>query len=390
MKVCVIIPSFYPAEVYGGWIASSLSIYKELALKGVKIYVSTTNDNGNEYLTSNSHQYVKLSDNLYVKYYPQLIRERFSISLLLNLYKDIAANDIVRVHGIFSQTTPFGLFFAAVLGKKVIISPHGCLGQWCLSDGSRLKKVYLALFVKPFANRITWHATSQQEAEEIKNLFPTANGYVIPHGIEFKDYETQEELNREEYIKKYTGMSVNKGKIIVSMGRLHRKKGFDLLIRAFRETLTEHSDALLMIAGGDFGEQKILEELILELKLKDKVFLVGHLTGRDKIIFLANADLFVLASHNENFGMVYAEAMALGTPVVASIHTPWRELEDLGLGKCIDNNVANISLAINKMLEKDLSFIGVMAKQYIINKYSIAKSGLRFLSLFSNLLGEKK
>ena len=116
------------------------------------------------------------------------------------------------------------------------------------------------------------------------------------------------------------------------MGRLHSKKGFDILIDAFIKLREVNSDSFRLIAGEDYGEKNRLNEKIVTSNLIDKVYLVGQINDTDeKVNFLANADVFALASHNENFGIVYAEALAAGTPIVASKKTPWQEVEELSL-----------------------------------------------------------
>ena len=70
---------------------------------------------------------------------------------------------------------------------------------------------------------------------------------------------------------------------------------------------------------------------------------------QEKVDFFVNADLFVLPSHNENFGLVYVEALAAGTPVVASKNTPWEEVEDANCGKWVNNCVVETAKAMIEM-----------------------------------------
>lgn len=135
------------------------------------------------------------------------------------------------------------------------------------------------------------------------------------------------------------------------MGRLHKVKGFDILISSMSNV--QRQDVILFIAGEDFGEKKNLEEMIDKLGLREKVFLIGSIEGSEKIGFLRNADVFALASHHENFGMAYAEALAAGTPVIASRNTPWQEVEKFNCGKWVENTPQKFADAINELLNSD-------------------------------------
>lgn len=366
---------------------SSLNTCKELASLGIECYVSTTNDNGSEIIPPQEKQFLNLFDNIFVKYYRQNVKEKFSLSMIGGLRKDLRHADVVHVQAIFSVSTPLGLFFANLFSKKTILSPHGCLGEWCMADGnSRMKKPYLNLFIRPFANKITWHATSTQEKNEILALFPSATVAIIPNGIYAEEFAQPNHLPRLEFVRKYTGLELPNAKVVISMARLHKKKGLDILISAFATASLSHPEAVLLIAGEDFGEKKALQKQIQELNLSTKVFLVGQIEGQERIDFFANSDLFALSSHNENFGLVYAEAMAAGTPILASKHTPWQEVEELKIGKWVANTIEDTANGLIELLSSDLDNMGKAARQFVITNYTWKSIGIQFKSLFDSLL----
>ena len=96
----------------------------------------------------------------------------------------------------------------------------------------------------------------------------------------------------------------NVNRIIISMGRIHKMKAFDVLIKAFDCILKEFPNSYLFIAGNDDGEKENLIKIIDELNLQENVFFTGQLDNERKAMFLGNADVFALASHTENFGNV--------------------------------------------------------------------------------------
>jgi len=385
MRLLIVIPSFYPAIGYGGPIFTSYYTANELSKLYIEVRVATTNANLDRKLDILPNVWHKMGNKFFVKYYNETIINKFSVALFFNLWKDIRESDIVHIQGLFSTPVPIALFYASFFNKKILLTPHGTLGKWCINSGSRLKSLWLKLLIQPFNKKVIWHATSQQEKEEILALFPEAKVIVIPNGIKFEEFQNYNILSKEEYSKKFTGKKLTANKIIVSMGRLQKKKGFDILIDAFNHVLKEYPDAKLLIAGGDEGEKENLKKQIKKLNLENKVFLIGLIKGQDKIDFLANADLFVLPSHNENFGVVFAESLAAGTPIIASKNTPWQEVEKYNCGKWVENSVEATARAIDEMLRKDKEIMRQNAKQYA-KKYDWSNIAVRFKELFEEMI----
>ena len=390
MKINLIIPSFYPATIYGGPIFSTLNTCTELSkINNLEVYVSTTNANMTTRLDVETNKFIELEKNLYVKYYNETIINKLSISLLLNIWKDMKNSDVVHLQGIFSTPTPIVLFYNIFLKKPLILSPRGSFASWILEQGTKNKLRWLKYFIKPLSKNIYWHATAQQEKDEIITLFPNAKVYIIPNGINLDDYKIINKLLKRDYINKYTHQNIDAEYILISMGRLHAKKGFDILIDSFSKLNDEFSNSVLLIAGDDETEKVNLEQQIKNLKLENRVFLIGSVSGQDKIDFLANADLFVLPSHNENFGNVYVESLATGTPIVASTNTPWEEVEKYNCGKWVDNTVKNTTNAIEYMLKNNNNQIRENSKK-LASKYEWKNIAVQFKEIFERIMKNEK
>jgi len=387
MKLNLIIPSFYPATVYGGPIFSTLNTCRELAkFDNIDIYVSTTNANMNSKLDIKTNIFTELEKNIFVKYYDETIINKISLSLFFNISKDIKFCDVIHIQSVFSISTPLSLYFAKKYKKPVLLSPRGQFGKWCLDNGSKLKNRWLKYFIKPFAEKIIWHATSQQEKEEILLYYPNATVEIIPNGIYMDEFKNYNKLNKKEYIQNYTNIMVDKiDKIIISIGRLQKKKGFDILIDSFYKISKKYSDSYLLIAGQDEGEKENLLKQIERLRLTNRVFLIGSINGQDKTDFLANADLFVLPSYNENFGNVYLESLAAGTPVIASKNTPWSDVEKADCGKWVTNSIDEITDAILKMFENNHKQIRNNAK-LLAKEYDWENIAFQFKKIFEKML----
>ena len=382
-RICLIIPSFYPAVIYGGPIFTSLNSAKELAkLDGIEVYVSTTNANMTSKLDVETGKFIELEKDLYVKYYDEIILDKFSLDLYLNIYKDIKQADIVHIQAIFDSPTIISLMMARLFKKPTFLTPHGSMGDWAMSQGSTLKKWWLRLFIKPFSNYITWHATAQQEVDEILKHFPNADIAIVPNGVFVDDFKKYNTFSKTQYIKKYIGIDdENVDKIVISMGRLQKKKGIDILIDSFVKVLQNFPNSYLLIAGPDEGEEQNLKEQIKKLNLQDRVFLIGSVEKQDKIDFFANADLFALSSHNENFGIVYLESLASGTPIVASTNTPWQEVLEYNCGGWVDNTVEDTANAIIEVLSNDRDEMRKNSFK-LASEYDWSSVAIKFKKLF--------
>ena len=105
----------------------------------------------------------------------------------------------------------------------------------------------------------------------------------------------------------------------------------------------------LLIAGGDDGHEKELKSLIIKLNLENSVFLIGPVNFDDKKILLNNCDYFTLASQFESFGIVIAEALCCGKPIILSNKTPWNDLESNKCGILVNNDSNSFSSAFNEI-----------------------------------------
>ncbi len=382
----MIIPSFYPATAYGGPIFSSLHACESLAELGDnEVCVSTTNANMTSKLDVKKNIWIRFKHNFFVKYYDETFVDKVSLSLFLYVWKDIRNADVIHIQGIFSTPTPISLIYSKIFRKPVLLSPRGSFCMWGLDQGSKFKSLWMRFLIQPFSKYIFWHATSEYEKRDILNQFPKAKVFVVTNGINLKSYSKINYLEKSVYVKKYAGENILPTKIIVSMGRIHKVKGFDILVESFAGILSLHANALLFIAGKDVGEQMKIEQLITDNGLENKVFFVGELSGQDKIDFLANADLFALPSHTENFGNVYLESLASGTPIVASTGTPWSNVENADCGKWVENTVEKTSKAILEMLEQDRKKMRVTSKKFS-EQYDWQNIAVQFRNVFGKMI----
>ena len=350
MKVLLVIPHFYPSTQYGGPIFSTFHTFENLSKNGVEVYVSTTNASKPLRLSKRKESF---NENFHVNYHNDTFLDRLSLPQILKLKKEIKDVDIIHVQYLFHLITPITLLLCFLFNKKVVLSPRGSLADFIMENGIPFKKNWLRLLINPFKKRIVWHATSNQEKQEIHKYFKNPTIFIVPNGINQNEFILNSEFNKEAYIREITKSKITFDYLIVSMGRLYAKKGFDILIKSFELLIQDYPNAILCIAGSNDGEYDNLIKLIDDLELDGKVFLVGELKDEAKLKFYNSADVFVLPSHNENFGNVYLESLISGTPIVASTNTPWSDVNNMQSGKWVPNTIEDTANAIKELLEYD-------------------------------------
>jgi len=382
MRICLVSSSFYPAIFYGGPISSTWDLSKKMGEKGIKMFVSTTNANGKERLRGvNTKKHTKQAENVFVRYYNEQIINFFSIPFIFGIFSDIKKSDIVYIQYLFHYTVLFSLFYSFLLGKKIIICPRGSLSEYTLKDKNTiLKKFWLFLVVKPFSKRIFWQASSYLEKQDILNYFPDANVQIVSDGVDFDSFQNQNRVGNKELLKKYIDIDFAQvSEILFSMGRLHDIKRFDVLIHAFNIYVNENKNSKLLIAGADDGSKIKIQRLIDKLRLSDSVFLIGLINFDQKKELLSNCSVFALCSEFESFGIVIAEALACGTPVIVSDKAPWKDIEKNKCGIFAKNQKEEISRALFQV--KESNFLEKDCKRYIKNNFDWNIVSENFLKL---------
>ena len=369
MRICLVTSSFYPATFYGGPISATWDLSQELAKKDVEMYISTTNANGNSRLKVNTNRFIKQKEKLFVKYYHEQFINRFSLAFIFGIWDDIRKADVVYIQYLFHYTVLFSLLFSRIQTKEIIICPRGSLGEWGLRYKKKyFKKAWLFLFVNPFIKSVIFQASSYIEKDDILINFSKAKVEIINDGVDFLSFQEFNKYEKNALLEKYTNTKCEAiSNIFFSIGRLHAIKAFGVLIDAFSLFIKEDTNAKLIIAGGDDGVGEKLKQQIIDLKLQDSVFLIGAIDFEDKKILLNNCDYFTLASEFESFGIVVAEALACGKPIVLSNKTPWKDLEKNKCGILVDNEKNSFSNAFSKVIKEKYDSKAI--KNYIQSNY---------------------
>jgi glycosyltransferase involved in cell wall biosynthesis len=178
-------------------------------------------------------------------------------------------------------------------------------------------------------------------------------------------------------------------KFLLFLSRIHPKKGCDLLIQAFAKTAAAARDLELdlIIAGPDqAGLVNKLKAMAADLGVADRIHWPGMLKGDQKWGAFRSAEAFVLPSHQENFGMVIAEAMACGKPVLTTdkVNT-WREVQDSGAGLIAHDDLEGITRLLEQFLDlssQEKQAMGQRARQGFLEKFDIGTMAPQLIEAF--------
>jgi len=222
--------------------------------------------------------------------------------------------------------------------------------------------------------------TSEDEQGSSKNAFFPYQMRDVVCSLGISEPPSNEEEQRAEFQARFP--SVQGKRIILFLGRLHCKKGCDLLIRAFAEVYRDQSEMVLVMAGpeGEVGYESELRNLAKTIfpHSAERVLWTGMLNGDLKWGALRSAELFVLPSHQENFGMAVVESLACGTPVFVSNRVNiWREIEEVGAGIVEEDTLKGVSKGLSRWIKLSPERINEYKRntvQLFENKFKIQDS----------------
>ena len=298
--------------------------------------------------------------------------------------------DVVVVHGIWLYHS-FAAW-QALRGSSVpyVVYTHGMLDPW-FKTNYPLKHLKKWCFW-PWADyRVLRDAaavcfTSQQEKLLARQSFwlYRANEVVVNYGI--GDPCVDSAANKDVFLARYPHLANRR--LLLYLSRIHEKKGIDLLIDAFAEIAK--SDTHLVIAGPDGGAyQAELANLIAKRGLAERVTWTGMLTGDVKFSAFCAADAFVLPSHQENFGIAVAEALACGTPVLITDKVNiWQDIVDDSAGLVAPDTSDGIAELLKKWIAtapEEATAMRANARACFLKRYEIGAVAADFISIMRDI-----
>lgn len=364
MKVLHFIPSI--DRTSGGVGAYMQLLAKELG-KLCELYIATSASN-NPLKIENAKVVVIPTD---IKY---LWRMKKTWIKLLNDIKP----DVVHVNCCWLPQSAFTQKWAQKMGYKVVLSPHGMLEPWIIARHYWTKKLPALLLYQKAAikNADCLHATAESEKENLLKLGYNSKIAVVANGIDVDNI-----VIKNDWYKK---------KNILFLSRVHVKKGIEFLLEAVSLLKSQMDGYIINIAGeGDDDYIASLKKKASELGIEKMVNFCGGVYGDKKWELFRNADVFVLPTYSENFGIVVGEALACGTPVITTKGTPWEELETEKCGWWTEIGTEATMTALLDFLSQDedsLKVMGMNGRKLVEKKYSTQKIASDILDVYKSLL----
>lgn len=278
---------------------------------------------------------------------PAGLLDRRQLGLVAEHIRDA---DVVHLNSMWSAANIQIARRCVRLGKPYILTAHGMLDDWCMRQRRPKKVAFLKTFNRALVRHATlFHFTAHAELEQASAWIPRDKGVVVPLPLDLTPYRTLPgvETARAAFPRLGSGTQT-----ILFLARLHEKKGLDRLIRAVSLLKEQGIEPQLLIAGvGSDDYAAKMAELAQSLGVADQTCFLGFVSGVLKVSLLQAADILALPTHQENFGFVFFEALAAGTPVLTTRGADtWAELSSSGGAMIEENTPPAIAAALGVLL----------------------------------------
>jgi len=343
LKILQLVHTLDPSV--GGVAASVLALSRGLARRGHKLDIVVLDDSASPWLADIALPIHALGAGL--------TSYRYSSKLLPWLKKQGGDYDRVIVNGIWQY-----LSFAAWLryaGSSIpyYVFPHGMLDPW-FKETFPLKHLKKWLYWPWAEYRVLRNAaavifTSEEERSQARKSFwlYRCREKVSPLGVEAPPISSNA---KSEFLSRYP--QLQNTRIFLFLGRLHPKKGCDMLLEAFAQMRSNDSISLILAGPDQVGWESDLRRQVTRLNLTNRIVFTGMLEGPMKQGAFANAEAFVLPSHQENFGISVVEALAARVPVLISNRVNiWREIEADRAGYVESDDLAGTTRLLQRWID---------------------------------------
>ena len=390
MKILHISPSYKPAYIYGGPTMSISKLCEALVKENIQIQLLTTNANGEGQLQIETNRPI-IVDGVTVSYYKRLLNDPFHYSpALLKQLIHLIKNDepqLLHIHSWWNITAICTCLIGILYKVPVVVSPKGMLTEYSFTNRSRFHKLlFHKVFGKYLLHKSHLHASTIKEQEDLRLFSRPLSITIIPNLIRLPN----EDINAFGYKDRNTiNISDDKDPSLklIFMSRIEEKKGMEILMKAL--SMLRFNWSLSIAGSGDLKYIGRLKALSKDAGIDHLINWAGQINDEDKFQLLSNHDLLVLPSHNESFGNIVIESLAVGTAVLVS--------ENVGLSVYVKSNRMGW---ISKLTENDfknslntiwqekwkLKEIKIRAPSIVLEDFNDQLLVKKYIQLYKNVL----
>lgn len=419
MKIIQITPSYKPAFIYGGPTMSVAKLCEALTSNNPNLEVLTTTANGQEELDVEPNVPIKV-DNVQVTYFKRITKDHthFSPALLLALRRKISEQRawgmeqgawskeqgatknglIIHIHSWWNLVTIFSCLVAKRYRVPVVLSPRGMLTNYTQNNRNSFFKAALhTLIGKSLLKYVHIIASSEQEKQDTLKIIQPKSITILPNLVNLPQTNDEKRSakndqrswsNEEQKTTNEKQSTTNEKPFkLLFLSRIEEKKGLDILFNALAQL--NLSWALTIGGAGDSQYVEYLKAQSETLKINKNIIWLGHINNENKFETIANHDLLVLTSHNENFANVVIESLYVGTPVLLSRQvglSNYVKDNDLGFITDLDSNQISGKLVEAYTNVDKRNRIRSVAPGYIERDFNEKELAKKYLALYEHIL----
>ena len=304
-----------------------------------------------------------------------------------DLERSIRSAEVVHFHGLWQGHTRRGAKAARLANVPYLVAAHGMAEPWALKHKALKKKVYTALVEGKNLRRASClHALSRPEVGHLRAIAPRTPVALVPNGVDLEPFDglpprTALEAEFPELVGKF---------VLLFFGRLHVKKGLDLLARAVASLKDDHPDLHVLLAGNDDGALAPFLARAEAEGISWKVTRVGHVSGERAGRVWAAADAFVLPSYSEGFSMAILEALACRLPALVTTACHFPELARAGGGIEVEPTPEGVTSGLRELLERspdERKSLGRRGRALVEARYTWDRQADRLASVYEWVAG---
>lgn len=331
----------------GGVVKAVLDLCGEAAKAGIDVVLATVDPSGVPESWGRGH-----ADTPSVRKLPGSVSRsgRLDKAQLTAVRELVRGCDAVHLHSMWTTANPQIAKICAEEKVPYIISVHGMLDDWCMSQRRLKKQIYLHTLARGFLRDASIiHCTAEAEFAQAKAWFDPSKGRIVPLPMDLEPFRDLPDT--QVALAAFPQIDPTRPAILF-LSRIHYKKAPEKLVRAIASLKRDGVETQLLIAGtGETDYVAQIQSLVRSVGIEQETHFLGFVSGRTKVSLMRYADVFALPTSQENFGFVFFESLAAGTPLVTTkgVDT-WPELEASGGAVIVDAEPEAFARAIRDLL----------------------------------------